>query len=99
MKKSKTLRLGEVFKEILQEEPEFQTQMLAQHIADLLPKVLGTYYQFVTKITLADDLLYIYVKSPAARQAFNQNVGTMRERINESLQLEGFTLREVRILQ
>ncbi len=98
MKKSKTLRLGEVFKELLQEEPEFQTQMLAQRIADILPEVLDTYYQFVTKITLADDLLYIYVSSPAARQAFSQNVDTMRERINEKLAKEGLNLREVRIL-
>ncbi len=98
MKKSKTLRISEVFQQMLKEEPEYQTQMLVQRIASILPEILGTYYQFVEKITLADDLLYINVKSPAAKQAFQQNTVTMCERINEKLSSEGFSLKSVRIL-
>ncbi len=98
MKKSKTQRFSEVFREMLRQEPEMKTQMLAQNIADALPEVLGSYYQFVDKITLADNILYIYVKSPAAKQAFAQNAGMLRDQINKQVFMQEVKLREVRIL-
>ncbi len=98
MKKSKTLRISEVVEQMFKEEPEYQAQIFAQTIAKSLPEVLGTYYQFVDKITLAEDLLYIYVKSPAAKQAFGQNAKSICERINDKLSSKGISLCEVRIL-
>lgn len=96
MNRSETLPLSEVFKRMLEEEPDIHEHLLEAKALSLLPTIFGPMYRYIGSCQIQNGILFVEIFSGAVKQAILLDKATLLSRINQEIGAE--LLRDLEIL-
>lgn len=88
MKRSETISLYQAFRDLMEEEPELYEHMLEEQALELLPKIFGSLYKYISEPSIKDAVLYLRTYSAAVKQGLLIDKMALVRRINDELGVE-----------
>ncbi len=96
MKRTETFSVAEVFKQMLEEEPDIHEHLLKYQAISLIPNIFGSISRYIGSCTIDNGILYMEIHSGAVKQAILLDKRNLIARINQDIKAE--LLRDLEII-